>query len=870
MLLGLLVGAGVEATEFTEEAAGVELRVWQSVRDPHRVFLSARPSGGAWGATEQLPLGQTNARKTFRYSDRTMVVPVGPVAVGVNLRVWQSMHQPLRVYLSVRPPGGEWGRAEQLPLGQTNARETFRFSDRTVAVPWPEQLVEDATALLEWRDTLAGTATLNWSGGRAVSSWSGVTVAGTPRRVTKLELANRGLTGELSGLSGELTGLTELRLDGNALTGRIPSKVVLLTGLTHVYLGGNALTGCLPRSLRAAANNDLATLGLADCGPPVDVSHPRGYEAGALTAGTYQFTTGKHAPRLVFDVPDGLKLTIIGAALKDPESVSIPALTLREAGGRSWIALDFQLGQTVRRWAEEQAVASLFDRIGESLWLTAPSSATPSPGEESVSSLPSDLPAFTFVGEISGAQQAEIPERMAGIMAFYEDRYGVRVPGLRAYVGDIETLLDVTEDVLGSAAVVDGGMYSAGTIFLRTDAVSALEHEYFHAVQDQLASGHDWGPWWLTEGAAQHASWLYREARGDASYADSLAFARWVSTFGDELQSMQDEPDIVFPSAYEFMALAVHWLVAQGGEGSVMAYFRALPTSDSWQDAFRSAFAIEFEDVYGAFGDYLSTFAVARRNVEGSITRTDGGSLSQWRFHLEAFLPGSQRQWDLREGSSVASGSRFRMEIPDGQYEISVGVYCGPYPVDLGWYGGESGFTTAYDEVTYLAVEGVDVSGVAIALPEDPSAYHELCDPRPVHRVSGVVSDSSGDPLPGFEVTAYNVTSNSPVYGPTITHNADTTFIAEDGTFILEVPDGSYDVRVYERCGRLLGSYDIQLDSFHDPFSGPRVQWVENLVVVQGEDITGIEFVIPDRPGALEGLTLREWLATRGADCSQP
>ena len=703
-----------------------------------------------------------------------------------------------------------------------------------------------------------------------MSSWSGVTVAGTPPRVTKLELANRGLAGELSGLVGELTGLTELRLDGNALTGRIPSKVALLTGLTHVYLGGNALTGCLPRSLRAAANNDLATLGLPDCGPPVDVSHPRGYEAGLLTAGTYQYTEGEDSPRLVFDVPDGLRLTIVGAALRDPGSVDIPALTLREAGGLAWIALDFQLGQTARRWSEEQAVAALFDRIGESLWLAPPSSATPSPGEESVPALPSDLPAFTFIGEIPGAQQAATLERVAGIMAFYEDRYGVRVPGLRVYVGDIETLQDVTEDVLGRARVVDGGMYSAGAIFLRTEAAIALEHEYFHAMQDQLASGHDWGPWWLTEGAAQHASWLYREARGETSYADSLAFARWVSTFGAELQSMQDAPDVVFPSAYEFMALAVHWLVAQGGQGSVMAYFRALPTSDSWQEAFRSAFGIDFADVYGAFEDYLSTFAVARRDVAGSITGPGGGSLSHWRFHLRAYLPGSQRQWDLSEGYTATSGGHFSIEVPDGQYEISVGVDCGPSSVALGWYGGESGFTTAYDEVTYIAVEGVDVSGVAIALPEDPSAYHELCDPRPLHIVSGVVVDSSGDPLPGFEVTAYNVTSNRPVYGPTITHSPDSTFVAEDGSFILEVPDGSYDVRVYERCGRLLGSYDIQLDSFHDPFSGVRAQWVENLVVVQDEDITGIELVIPDRPGALEGLTLREWLATRGADCPQP
>ena len=298
---------------------------------------------------------------------------------------------PLQVYLSLRPSGGAWGATELLPLEEFNERKTYRFSDRTVPVPWPE-LVEDAEALLAWRERLGGAATFNWNAGLPMSQWTGVTIAGTPQRVTKLELANVGLTGELSGLVGELTGLKEMRLNGNALRGRIPSRVALLTGLTHVYLGGNTLTGCMPPSLRAVANNDLVTLGVPDCGPPVDISHPLGYEAADLTAGTYQFTTGEDAPRLVFDIPDGLRLTIVGAALQDAGSVHVPALTLREAGGHSWIALDFRLGQIARSWAEEPAVDQLFDRISTSLWLGAPSSAAHPPREEPVPSIPPTSP----------------------------------------------------------------------------------------------------------------------------------------------------------------------------------------------------------------------------------------------------------------------------------------------------------------------------------------------------------------------------------------------------------------------------------------------------------------------------------------------
>ena len=47
------------------------------------------------------------------------------------------------------------------------------------------------------KDELAGTATLNWIMDRAITSWDGVTVGGTPNRVTELDLVNETLTGVL-------------------------------------------------------------------------------------------------------------------------------------------------------------------------------------------------------------------------------------------------------------------------------------------------------------------------------------------------------------------------------------------------------------------------------------------------------------------------------------------------------------------------------------------------------------------------------------------------------------------------------------------------------------------------------------------------
>lgn len=104
-------------------------------------------------------------------------------------------------------------------------------------------LVADCTALLAAKDTLRGTAALNWSADTALSGWDGITVAGTPARVTELRLPRKSLTGSIPAEQGHLSALVKLRLNGNRLTGAIPLELPNLANLTHLYLRG--LTGGL-------------------------------------------------------------------------------------------------------------------------------------------------------------------------------------------------------------------------------------------------------------------------------------------------------------------------------------------------------------------------------------------------------------------------------------------------------------------------------------------------------------------------------------------------------------------------------------------------------------------------------------------------
>ena len=68
-------------------------------------------------------------------------------------------------------------------------------------------LVTDCEALLAARDTLAGTATLNWSADTPISDWEGVTVEGPPQRVMELDLTDKQLSGSIPSALGNLSSL---------------------------------------------------------------------------------------------------------------------------------------------------------------------------------------------------------------------------------------------------------------------------------------------------------------------------------------------------------------------------------------------------------------------------------------------------------------------------------------------------------------------------------------------------------------------------------------------------------------------------------------------------------------------------------------
>ncbi len=141
-----------------------------------------------------------------------------------------------------------------LPAGvgaQTTCTETsVAVTGAVTGSPDLAGLVGDCTTLLGLKDTLRGTAILNWAEDLEMTSWDGITVSsGDPPRVTILNLPDKSLDGTIPSALGGLAALEFLYLNNNTLSDTIPAALGDLAALKDLYLNNNTLSGSIPAEL---------------------------------------------------------------------------------------------------------------------------------------------------------------------------------------------------------------------------------------------------------------------------------------------------------------------------------------------------------------------------------------------------------------------------------------------------------------------------------------------------------------------------------------------------------------------------------------------------------------------------------------------
>ena len=148
--------------------------------------------------------------------------------------------------------------------------EAQSVCENGIAVPDPTNnpgLVSDCEALLAARDTLADSGSLDWADNTPIVEWEGITVGGTPERVTELYLLGGKINGEISPELGNLTGLKSLRLVIVPLRGGIPSELGNISSLERLELlslstfGLGGLSGAIPAELGNLSNLRRLTIG---------------------------------------------------------------------------------------------------------------------------------------------------------------------------------------------------------------------------------------------------------------------------------------------------------------------------------------------------------------------------------------------------------------------------------------------------------------------------------------------------------------------------------------------------------------------------------------------------------------------------------
>ena len=244
-----------------------------------------------------------------------------------------------------------------------------------------------------------------------------------------------------------------------------------------------------------------------------------------------------------------------------------------------------------------------------------------------------DEPVLAFLGDVPSAVQAAVRAEFAKVRAFFTDRFGAETPDFTAFVGaDAESAAATHLRVFGGE-IEDGfcdrsirGLVVIVVLGCGESPLHYLDRHYFNAVRAKIApwgslpavpeGSNRLGPDWLLLATESYTESAYRAAAGSEAFSRirerEIALARRTAK---PLRSMETRAGVDAAGFWEARALAflaAERLAEWAGEPALFAYYRALPSSAGWREAFETAFGIAAGEFYATFEPYRATAAPPR------------------------------------------------------------------------------------------------------------------------------------------------------------------------------------------------------------------------------------------------------------------
>ncbi len=351
-------------------------------------------------------------------------------------------------------------------------------------------------------------------------------------------------------------------------------------------------------------------------------------------------------------------------------------------------------------------------------------------------------PVVVFLGDIEASDRATHESAVEKVVALFSDRFGIESVESTVFVGaNVGSLAPIHWMLFERGPDADLCSGWNGPAFLYAASCSDplgrhFGRLYFGTVREELAprsalptadDGYShWGPQWLYLGTVVHADLLSREAAGIANYEDERTIrverAQANTTDLRRLEASEgwDAANEVAQSGWALGLLAAERLAELAGDEAIFEYFRLLPSSASWRDAFEGAFGLTVDAFYEDFAVHRADIAPALPQIRGVVLGPDGAPVEgaglwlRWHSSAGAYI----------EFARTAADGTFRFAVANGSYRLTLMEHVDGNWITFGQYGGGDGFSTG--SITVIEVDGADVSDIVIRLPSSLSKLRPI------------------------------------------------------------------------------------------------------------------------------------------------